>query len=78
MGGISCLRSLDFIKQVNIPQFRKGDYSPVLEHKGQRLGPILIKDKNRSLIEEDIELIQKSFVLEIKGSDGRIRGICWK
>ena len=54
------------------------DYSPALTNKGQRLGPIIIKDNDRESLKRDIELIKRILHISVKGSDGVIRDICWQ
>lgn len=52
--------------------------SPVLTHKGQRLGPIIIKDDNLALLKKDIEHIKQILHISVRGDDGVVRDICWQ
>ncbi len=78
MEGYSRLINLDFVELANLNEFQVGDVSPVLTHKGQRLGPIVIKDKNLALLTKDIEQIKQTFHIFVRGSDDIVRGICWQ
>lgn len=77
-GGYSEVISLNFVKLANLKEFQIGESSPALTHKGQRLGPFIIKDDNRALLRKDIEQIKQILHIYVRGHDGVVRDICWQ
>ena len=70
--------SLNFVKLASLKEFQIGESCPVLTHKGQRLGPIIIKDDNLALLRKDIEQIKEKLHISVRGNDGVVRDICWQ
>ena len=48
-----------------------------MEHKGQRLGPIIVSAENRALLEKEILEIQSELQIVVKDSLGNERSIIW-
>ena len=71
------ISKLEFVKMVTPLSLSVGDSSPILTHKGQRLGPIIVSGKDRKDIEENIRLIQNSLHAEILSPSGEINDIIW-
>lgn len=76
--GVQLMHNLEFVEQIYLNTIKMGNKAPVLTNKGQRLGPILIKDKDRKTIEDDIVKIQKLLRISVIDNDGTIRGINWR
>jgi len=76
--GINAIQSLPFVKMADIKGIEPGMQTPVLSHKGQRLGPVIISGDSRKDIEEKIEIIKSVLHIEVQTSEGRIADICWE
>ncbi len=76
--GIEKVKALPCVHICDLSDVKVGMDSPVLTHKGQRLGPILVSGENRDDIEMNIRQIQNLLSIQIRNSDGELNGINWK
>ena len=77
INGVEECSQLPFVKMAEIKDIFVGMVSPVLTHKGQRLGPILIDGADRSELSANIEKVQSTIGIEVMAPDGIVRGIKW-
>lgn len=75
--GLEELRKYDFVKMVCVSEVKVGMETLPLMHKGHRLGPILVTGNDRNDIEQNIEKLQCTLQIRVKGKDGVVRGINW-
>ena len=66
------------VMQTFLDDFVEGMETHKLTHKGQRMGPILVKAESREAIENEISKIQNTLKAEIVSNDGVVKGIIWE
>ena len=79
-GTITNITGLEQVRRdsmmVCLNDIKKGYISMPLQHKGQRLGPIILQAENRDIMEEKIKKIQNTLVIETDSSNYR-NAILW-
>lgn len=78
VSGFEDVKAMDCVEMCDVHDVVVGERTLQLTHKGQRLGPIIVKAENRIHIEEIIENIQHTIKVEVKGDDGIVRGVIWE
>lgn len=76
--GIEIIKSMDWVKMLHLDNLNIGMKTPMLTHKGQRLGPIIVTGKDRNDIDVNISSIQRILNVSVIGEDGNIYGIIWE
>ncbi|WP_256622115.1 ATP-grasp domain-containing protein [Methanolobus chelungpuianus] len=74
--GIDDIRSLPNVHKVFLDNLHVGMEVGVMTDKGHRMGPILIKGKNKQQYENTIDEIKALLDIDVKTSEG-IKGIIW-
>lgn len=75
--GLDKIKAMSFVIESFVEDIRIGMDAPTLTHKGQRLGPILIKSNNREELESMIKQVQDSLMVSVTELDGAVRSINW-
>lgn len=76
--GLDEIKAMPFVMQVFLDDFVEGMETHKLMHKGQRMGPILVKAESREALEAEISKIQSILMAEVVSSEGIINGIIWQ
>ena len=74
--GIEKIKSVPGVQKVYIDPIYIGMETQVMTDKGQRLGPMIIKGKNKEQCEKTIREIKALFKIDVETSEG-IKGIIW-
>jgi hypothetical protein len=74
--GIDKVNSLSGVYRAYLQDLEVGKQIRPMSDKTQRLGPILIAGKDRPALQEIIQQIQETLIVEIETSEG-IKGIKW-
>ncbi|WP_292471615.1 ATP-grasp domain-containing protein [Methanolobus sp.] len=74
--GIDKIQSVPGVQKVYIEPIDIGMEAKPMVDKGQRLGPIIIKGKNKEQCEKTINEIKTLFEIDVETSEG-IKGIIW-
>lgn len=76
--GVEEIKAMPSVMQAFLDDFVEGMETHKLTHKGQRMGPILVKAQSREAIENEIYKIQNTLKAEIVSNDGVVKGIIWE
>ena len=76
--GVEEIKAMPSVMQAFLDDFVEGMETHKLTHKGQRMGPILVKSENREALELEIRKIQDILKAEVVSADGKIYGIIWE
>jgi biotin carboxylase len=76
ISGIDEVISLQCVHKAYLDNIMVGKQINKISDKTMRLGPILIKGENRQAIQETINRIQETLVIEVETSKG-VKGIVW-
>lgn len=76
--GLEEVMAMPSVIQAFVDGFMTGMDTHKLTHKGQRMGPILVKADNRASLEKEIDIIQNTLKAEVVTVSGEIKGINWK
>lgn len=75
--GLDEVKALPFVMESFVENIRVGIDAPKLTHKGQRLGPILIKSNNREELESMIQQVQDALVVSVTKPERDVGSIIW-
>lgn len=76
--GLEDIKAMPSVMQTFLDDFVEGMETHKLTHKGQRMGPILVKAESRQALEAEISKIQNILKAEVVSADGVVNGINWK
>jgi carbamoyl-phosphate synthase large subunit len=76
--GLDEVKAMSSVMQSFLDDFVMGLETHKLTHKGQRMGPILVKAENRETLETEIRKIQRTLKVEVLLKNGVFKGINWK
>ncbi|MCM1371738.1 MAG: ATP-grasp domain-containing protein [Bacteroides sp.] len=76
--GIEKINAMPSVMQTFLDELVEGMETHKLTHKGQRMGPILVKAESREALETEISIIQRTLKDAVINAKGEIKGIIWK
>lgn len=76
--GVKEIKAMPSVINAFIDDITEGMVTHKLSHKGQRMGPILVKANNRDDLEFEINKIQSTLKAEIVTASGDVKGIIWE
>ena len=77
INGFDEVQQMECVKMMEVSDISVGMDTPLLTHKGQRLGPILLDAKNRGELETLINQIQNLMHVIVVNKHGESKDICW-
>lgn len=78
VSGIDEVKLMPSVLLAFLDDFVVGMETHKLTHKGQRMGPILVKAESRDALEVEISKIQNTLKAEVVNAKGEVNGIIWK
>ena len=76
--GVKDVKNLPFVREAYVDDLKIGNHSEPMTYKGARKGPILVSGENREDLEKNIIIVQNILQVDVKNSEGEIKGIVWR
>lgn len=75
--GIEKLETFDFVKLFKLDDLSVGEETHPMLHKGQRKGPIIVTGKNREDLENNIQKVQSTLIIDVVDDSNNHNSIIW-